>query len=55
MKKLNIMFWGLMLIMAVSFPVFADENNVSKLIVQGEGQGQCHSGYGDHRLGSGDV
>ncbi len=38
MKKINTMFWGLMLILAVSFPVFADENNVSKLIVQGEGK-----------------
>ena len=38
MKKLNIIFWGLMLVMAVSFPVFAGENNVSKLIVQGEGK-----------------
>jgi uncharacterized protein YggE len=38
MKKINTMFWGLMLILAVSFPVFAEENNVSKLIVQGEGK-----------------
>jgi uncharacterized protein YggE len=38
MKKLNIMFLGLMLMLAVSFPVFAGENNVSKLIVQGEGK-----------------
>jgi len=38
MKILNIMFLGLMLMLAVSFPVFAGENNVSKLIVQGEGK-----------------
>ena len=38
MKKINTMFWGLMLILAVSFPAFAGENNVSKLIVQGEGK-----------------
>ena len=38
MKKINTMFWGLMLILAVSFPAFAAENNVSKLIMQGEGK-----------------
>ena len=39
MEKLNIMFLGLMLMFWLfPLPVFAGENNVSKLIVQGEGK-----------------
>jgi uncharacterized protein YggE len=38
MKKLNIMLLVSTLMLAVSYPVFASENNVSKLIVQGEGK-----------------
>jgi uncharacterized protein len=38
MKKMNIMLLVLTLMLAVSYPVLASENNVSKLIVQGEGK-----------------
>jgi uncharacterized protein len=38
MKKMRIMFLVIMLLFLVAAPVFAMENNMSKLIVQGEGK-----------------
>jgi uncharacterized protein YggE len=38
MKKMRIVFLGLMLLCLVAPPAFAVENNMSKLIVQGEGK-----------------
>jgi uncharacterized protein YggE len=38
MKKICIVFLGIMLLYLVAAPVFAVENNMSKLIVQGEGK-----------------
>jgi len=38
MKMMRIMFLGIMLLFLVAAPVFAVENNMSKLIVQGEGK-----------------
>jgi uncharacterized protein YggE len=38
MKKFNMMMLGLVFLLAATLPASADENNVSKLIVQGEGK-----------------
>ncbi len=38
MKKIGIIFLGIMLLFLVAPPAFAAENNMSKLIVQGEGK-----------------
>lgn len=38
MKKFNLMMLGLLLLLAAMLPASAAENNVSKLIVQGEGK-----------------
>lgn len=38
MKKVNTMLLAFMLLLAANFPVSASEDNVSKLIVQGEGK-----------------